>query len=171
MLKRRWIYLVLACCILFVGCGNAAHMVVEVEGDVQDSAVELMLAQPQEALDEIYHSVTVKDVKDADDDVLENKFRMHLERLDDYYVRYASGRYGVANVFILEPTEGMIDLVREKLFEIKTNLINEFQSYDIYNSYQIAQDAQIFEQGDYVIMLMLDDNDAAREIIDQYIPK
>ena len=29
----------------------------------------------------------------------------------------------------------------------------------------------IFRRGDYLVMLMLEDNDAARSIIDEYIPE
>ena len=53
----------------------------------------------------------------------------------------------------------------------KLNRAKEFENYDVYDAHQIAQDAVIYEQGGYLIMLMLADTDAARDVIDQYIPK
>ena len=43
--------------------------------------------------------------------------------------------------------------------------------YDVYNSASIAENALIFERGGYVVMLMLEDNDSARSIIEKYIPE
>ena len=54
---------------------------------------------------------------------------------------------------------------------MKLNRAKEFENYDVYDAHQIAQDAVIYEQGGYLIMLMLADTDAARDVIDQYIPK
>ena len=48
--------------------------------------------------------------------------------------------------------------------------IREFTDYDIYNSTEISENALIFNQGGYIIMLMLEDNQAARTIIEEYIP-
>lgn len=61
--------------------------------------------------------------------------------------------------------------VRDALEQVKLNRAKEFENYDVYDAHQIAQDAVIYEQGGYLIMLMLADTDAARDVIDQYIPK
>lgn len=61
--------------------------------------------------------------------------------------------------------------VTNSLKERKDDRIREFSNYDIYNSTQISENAVIFERGDYVIMLMLEDNTTAREIIEKYIPE
>ena len=54
----------------------------------------------------------------------------------------------------------------------KDDRINEFRNYDVYDSYDIAMGAEIYEAGELVIMLMLseDDKAAAKEIIDYYLP-
>lgn len=49
--------------------------------------------------------------------------------------------------------------------------VKEFENFDIYNSYRIAQDAVIFEQGEYVVMLMLDDTETARAVINRHLPQ
>ena len=92
-----------------------------------------------------------------------------------YTVWYTSGLYGIADVFILKPLPGAgeqeLAILREQLEQVKLNLSREVENYDIYNAYQIVQEAPIFEQGGYLIMLMVEDTDAARRAIDQYIPK
>ena len=55
--------------------------------------------------------------------------------------------------------------------ERKDDRIREFVNYDVYNSSAIAENAVIFERGGYVVMLMLEDNDSARRIIERYIPE
>ena len=37
-------------------------------------------------------------------------------------------------------------------------------------AYEISKDAEIYTRGDYVIMVMHQDNDAAKKIIEEYIP-
>lgn len=129
-------------------------------------------ADPQAALEKIYEKVTVEDVQDADARDLGRLFSIDTKLVDDYAVRYASGKYGIANVFILKPkTEEDAAKLRDQLEQVKLSVTRECEHYDIYNSYQIAQDAQVFEQGGYLIMLMLSDAEAARNVIDLYIPK
>lgn len=53
----------------------------------------------------------------------------------------------------------------------KTTGFWEFVNYDVYNSSAIAENAVIFERGGYVVMLMLEDNDSARRIVERYIPE
>lgn len=127
-------------------------------------------ADPEAAMEEIYEHIDIKGVESADDSVMEDKFFFSLNDLDEYYVRYSSGRYGVADVFILKPTEDEMPTVRETLEQVKINRIHEFENYDVYDSLRIANDAEIFEQGDYLIMLMVDDMDDARKIINHFIP-
>ncbi|MGI5967205.1 MULTISPECIES: DUF4358 domain-containing protein [Anaerotruncus] len=150
------------------GCGKPAADVTELPIS-SISVVEV--ADPEQAIREIYAEITMAGISDADDRVLQDKFLIDPDMLEDYVVKYSSGRFGVADVFILKPVEDEVLTVREALEKVKLSRVKEFENYDIYNSYQIAQDAQIFEQGDYVIMLMLEDTEKARGIIDKYIPK
>ena len=61
----------------------------------------------------------------------------------------------------------MLSALRER----RDDRIREFENYDVYNSSAIAQGALIFERGGYVVMLMLEDNNSARAIIEKYIPE
>ena len=77
---------------------------------------------------------------------------------------------GLSEVTIVEPAPGMADEVREVLNQYRISRAASFRNYDILNAYSIASNAVVFNQGDYVVMLMLPDNEAAREILDQYLP-
>lgn len=129
-------------------------------------------ADPKTALEKIYELVEVEDIQEADARDLAKQFSIDTTLIDDYAVRYASGKFGIANIFILKPkSEEDAAKLRDQLEQIKLSIVRECEHYDIYNAYQIAQDAPIFEQGGYLILMMLENSEAARNIIDQYIPK
>lgn len=159
--------------LLLSGCGEATPETPALPQDVFRPVItDIEQIDIPQTIDEIYKTVTVKELTDADDQTLEEKFFIQTELLNDYYVRYSSGRYGLADVFFLKPaSDDEIPQVREMLEKVKLNRAKEFEDYDIYNAHQIALDGQIFEQGGFVILLMLEDLDAARDIIDRYIPQ
>lgn len=161
------------CCALLLaaglpGCGKPDPEQASVSA-VSVSVVEV--ADPEQALTEIYAEIDPLGLSEATDEILSDKFLIEPDMLTDYWVRYSNGRFGVSDVFLLQPREDDVLTVREALEKVKLSRAKEFENYDIYNAHQIALDAQIFEQGDFVVMLMLEDNDAARTIIDKYIPK
>lgn len=182
MLKRKAAACILSLSILLSGCGKepaeaAPQAMKAAPAPPTFSSSELSFeeapadeADPEAALEKIYKHIDIKGVEPADDSVMEDKFFFSLQDLDEYYVRYSSGRYGVADVYILKPEEDEMPTVRETLEQVKINRINEFKDYDVYDSLRIASDAEIFEQNDYLIMLMVDDMDYARKVINHYIP-
>lgn len=163
-----------AAVVSLAGCGqNGAVQPEELPEGANLPLVEE--ADPQRAVEEIYQSVEIRDVQAADDQTLLEKFFIDPAQLESYVVWYTSGLYGIADVFILQPPSDSdaqdLAILREQLEQVRLNISREVENYDIYNAYQIVQEAPVFEQGGYLIMLMVEDTDAARQIIDQYIPK
>ena len=157
------------------GCGQKAEST-PTSSLHQDAVLPLVdQADPEQAMEAIYAEVEIRDVQQADDQILLEKFFIDPSQLESYTVWYTSGLYGIADVFILKPLPGAgeqeLAILREQLEQVKLNLSREVENYDIYNASQIVQEAPIFEQGGYLIMLMVEDTDAARRVIDQYIPK
>lgn len=76
----------------------------------------------------------------------------------------------MADTFIIKPAEGKESDVWDDLAAVKNARIEEFEKYDILGAYEISKDAEIYTRGDYVIMVMHQDNDAAKKIIEEYIP-
>lgn len=169
---KQWLPLLLAACVAVFssGCQQSSQ---PVDGPVQHlpDAPEVETIDPASALDEIYQEIEISGLEEASLRILEDKFFIKPDMVEEYYVRYSSGRFGLADVFILYPVEEFRADLREQLEQIKLMRAREFVDYDVYNAHQIAQNGQIFEQGGYLILLMLEDNEAAREIIDRYIPK
>lgn len=109
---------------------------------------------------------------------LESVVGLNLDDVEKAYVRYVETDFGADDVYIILPKDGedengnshhenVLAVLRER----KDDRIREFVNYDVYNSSAIAENAVIFERGGYVVMLMLEDNDSARRIVERYIPE
>lgn len=120
-------------------------------------------------INEIYSEIDITSLSDATDDILKEQFYLNPDSVESYAIRYTDFKYGVADVMIVKPKEGKKQDILTSLETRKQSRISECENYDIHNSYQIAQRAEIYERGGYVIMLMLEDNEAAKKIIEQYI--
>lgn len=94
------------------------------------------------------------------------------EDIQDFAITYRDGDYGVGDVYIILPKEGEEHQqnVINSLKERKDERIRESSTYDIYNSAEISENGVLFQQGDYQILLMTDNNDAIRSIIENEIP-
>lgn len=110
--------------------------------------------------------------KITDETVLSEQFYLNLENIISYDVRSANGKYGVADVAIIRVKEGFANEVMDSLEMRKDDRINEFLNYDVYDSYNIALEGEIYQAGELVIMLLLSEDDkvTAKELIDHYLP-
>ena len=122
---------------------------------------------PTAALKAIYEASDVRGVSELNAIVLGEQFGIGADLYLKEWGRYTNGTYGVADVFIFRMLEGQEDALREALEQVKTNRIVECRNYDIYNSLEIAENAQIFQIGkDYICFVMIEDADGARDIIE-----
>lgn len=128
--------------------------------------------------DEIYKSAEISDLTLGSVDTVTNKttleeqYYLDLKKIEDYEIRSAEGKYGVADIAIIHVKEGFANDVMDSLELRKDDRINEFRKYDVYNSYSIAMNAEIFQEDELVVMLMLDEDTKANahKIIDSYLP-
>ena len=125
---------------------------------------------PEQAITDIYFNVSIMGVQDATPERLESDFGIDPEIYTSLYGKYTDGRFGIADVIIMRPRSGQEDEVREALQTIKLSRMSLFQNYDIYNAYSIAENGTIYQRGGYTILLMIDNEEQVREIIDSYIP-
>ncbi len=134
-------------------------------------AVGIIVVQndPQGALDEIYAQVEILGMAPVTWEVLEERFFLNTEPISRLWGNFADGRFGVADVYILEPMPGEQDACRRLLEDLKLARIVEFRNYDVFNSLRIAEEGVIVEQGGYLILIMLENPEAAQEILAQYI--
>lgn len=130
----------------------------------------VVVANPQSAVEEIYKSLKEYDASPIREWRLEEQLGIEESHITECYGRISNANSGLADVVIILPGESYREEVQLALSKYKEQRMAEFENYDILDAYSIAQSAVIYDQGNYVIMLMLADNDAARKIIDEYLP-
>ena len=156
-------------------CACASAPVEELPAEENQEQQEILTeADLQKALDEIYAQLwtrsntglmnaTYEDVRDV--------MGFDLDTIEEFYIRYLETDYGASDVYIIKPKAGKENEVRQAMKNWQESRVRSFIGYDIYNSTEISENAVIFQRGDYLVMLMLEDNDAARSILEQYIPE
>lgn len=167
------------CVVLFTGCKEETQEPAPAGTAERTQARTSKTPRPESAMKEIYTGMSdriglVEPSKNQVRDVV----GLNLEDVEAYYIRYVEGDFGASDVYIIKPKDGVDeegkshkDNVTNALKERKDSRIREFSNYDVYNSTKISEDAIIFDRGGYVIMLMMEDNDAARAVIERYIPE
>lgn len=172
MIKRKWLNLVVGAVMLagLSGCATAPdepEAAVAVAG-IREVATE---ADPEGAVAAVY--AVLEEEPEAtvlDDEGLLEIVGIDPSKVMEYCAYYTSPSSGLADIIILKPYDITRDEVREALYLYKEKRVQEFENYDILGAYSIAQNALVYDQGDYVILMMQQDNDEARAIVDGYIP-
>ena len=175
-MKKKLLLILLSLLAVFAFSGCSEESKAEEEINPDEFSCDML--ELSVVADEIYEKLEISDltrksvIKAEDKTFVEEQFYLDLENVVSYDIRYAEGNYGAADVAIIRVKEGKAGEVMASLENRKDDRINEFRKYDVYDSYEIALDAEIYEAGELVIMLMLseDDKAAAKEIIDYYLP-
>lgn len=176
-LKKRIFVLFLALILViscFCGCSNEN----EAETEINPDEFSYDMLDLSIVVNEIYKKLEITDlvkkslVKVTDETFVEEQYYLDLDNVVSYEIRYADGRYGTADVAIIRVKEGKTEGVMSSLENRKDDRINEFRNYDVYDSYSIAMNAEIYQEGELVIMLMLSEDDkiSAKETINYYLP-
>ncbi|MBR5872608.1 MAG: DUF4358 domain-containing protein [Oscillospiraceae bacterium] len=175
-MKNKIILLILALALVFVfgGCKNEDE--VETEFNPEEFSYDML--DLSVVIDEIYSKIEISDLLErsvkpvTDKTFIEEQLYLNLKNIVSYEIRCAEGNYGVADVAIIRVKEGKAAEVMESLESRKDDRISEFRNYDVYDSYNVAMNAEIYDEGELVIMLMLseDDKEIAKEIINYYLP-
>ena len=152
--------LLMAAVLVFGGCKK------QEEGPSEDNPTDFSydMLDISTIADEIYDLATLGELTAAsvqrvtDETTLSEQYYLNLDDVIAMDVRSAEGKYGVADVAIIRVKEGKGDGVIDSLERRKDDRINEFSNYDVYDSYAIAMNADIYQTGELVVMLMLDDD-------------
>ena len=152
----------------------------ETQEQTAQTKSEKNTAKPQRALEQIYSQLgkRIGLVEEPTAEQIAAVVGLDAKDYEQAYVRYVETDFGADDVYIVLPKEGKDEEgvshrenILSQLRERKDFRTREFANYDVYNSASIAENALIFERGGYVVMLMLEDNDSARSIIEKYIPE
>ena len=164
----------LAVLFLFTGCEDPKETTDE--GPITEFSYEML--DLSIVADEIYKEQDLSDLtrksvrKITDETTLAEQFYLDMDKIVDYEVRAAEGNFGVADLMLLRVKEGSADEVMAEIENRKDDRINEFSHYDVYNAYDTALSAEIYQEGDIVIMLMFptEGKTAAKAVLDRYLP-
>ena len=158
--------LLVAFALVFCGCSK------QEENHIEDNPTDFSydMLDISTIVDEIYSIAELGDLtaasveKVTDETTLSEQYYLDLDNVTAMDIRSANGKYGVADVAVIRVAKGKGDEVMDR--------INEFSNYDVYDSYAIAMNADIYQTGELVVMLMLDDETktAARALIESYLP-
>jgi len=131
---------------------------------------EVALPDPERAVEAIYRSLEGGVVQRVSDDELSEVFGLESHMVVEAVVYVSEPTGGLRDIAVVKPAPDMEEQAREALNQYAASRAAEFRNYDILDSYPIASGAVVFIQGDHLVMLMLPDNDAAREILNRYLP-
>ena len=171
MRRLLFIFACIIVVILFALQGFQPEHPLPSAGETEEDSAYTEGDGPEEALAEIYFDVEIMGVEEATSQKLVDDFGLDASVWLSVHGRYTNGRFGIADVFIIRPRVGYEDEVQEALETIKLSRMNLFRNFDVYDSYSIAENGTIYRRGDYYILLMIEDEDRAREIIARYIPR
>ena len=176
-MKKRFLMLAAIFSLIFMLCLCACSAEEEEETN-PDNNYSFDMLDISLVVDGIYPNLDISRLtsnsvsKITDETVLKEQFYLNLDNIITYDVRSANGKYGVADVAIIRVKDGFAGEVMDSLEMRKDDRINEFLNYDVYDSYNIALEGEIYQAGELVIMLLLseDDKATAKELIDHYLP-
>lgn len=168
--------LVLATVILSVGmmagCTQEQKQAESVQALYTANAKEApVMADPEAAIDDIYASLSEYDAVQMSDRQLEAYTGIDKDAAIEVYGMRSDPKSTLADVIIVKPLPGVREDVRNMLSQYKQERIAEFENFDILDAYSISKSAVIYDQGEYLVMLMLEDNISAQGIVDEYIPQ
>ena len=142
-----------------------------VAANTVDLSLTATPAQIRKAINNIYADIEMPQLFDAGAQDIEKMFHLTGDMVDEYYIRYASGRFGVADVCVIKPAPGKLSAVVTALETRREDRIREFESYRIHNSDGICRDAQIVEMGGYVVLAMIENEESAlQQLRDTLVP-
>ena len=176
-MKKRFLMLAAIFSLIFMLCLCACSAEEEEETN-PDNNYSFDMLDISLVVDGIYPNLDISRLtsnsvsKITDETVLKEQFYLNLDNIITYDVRSANGKYGVADVAIIRVKDGFAGEVMDSLEMRKDDRINEFLNYDVYDSYNIALEGEIYQAGELVIMLLLSEEDkaTAKELIDHYLP-
>ncbi len=108
-------------------------------------------------------------VQNATAERLAADFGVDTSCLSAVYGRYTDGRFGIADVIIVVPKPGEDGAARDLLVTVRTSRAAHFANYDIYGAGELAENGVIYTLDDYTVLLMINNTEHVRELLEQYI--
>ncbi len=177
---RKFTVLFLAFCLAAgaVGCGDASSG--SSSSPSSSSLSESSSSSPAQVsdedltslMDEIYtHYEDVMGVVDVESDAVHDILGLTEDMYEQLAARQSLARFNIGDVVIVRPAQGQTDAVKDALEAYRKSKEDLFQNYNVGGDYEKAQNAEIYERGGYVILVMFADNQPAKDAISAVIPE
>ncbi len=137
------------------------------EYTVQDDVKNKTKNSLETVLNDIYFNISTIGVQEATAESLFTDFYIESTDYLEVWGKYTDGRFGIDDLIIMKPIPGKENKTIEALTNIKLARINHFRNYDIYNSYNTAVNGEIYQLGDYYILMMMNDPKTAKTILEE----
>ena len=132
----------------------------------------VLVADPAAAVADIYRTILDNpNVTEVTPDTLEEVLGISTDDVESFVAFTSDARNGLSDIAIIRPAPNSEEAIREALIQYGMRRADSFRNYDILNAHAIASNTSVYRQGNYIVMLMLADHEAAIEIIDRYIPR
>ncbi len=141
---------------------------IESETTVEETVTS---AAPDEIIKEVYYTIEIAGIEEATPERLELDFGISPDTYRNVWGRYSDGRFGVADLIIMQAYTGGEEEVMSALQSIKSTRISTFQNYDVFNSLEISSDGVVLESGEYFILIMMENQDEVAKIVEDFLPK
>ena len=112
----------------------------------------------------------MESISEPTEEEIEEVLKLTPSTIDDAYIRYSSGSFGLADLYVIKPASDSIYEVKRELEDLRLRRVQEFEQYDVYDALTIAQNAEVEEVGNYVVLIMMSDSDRVMELLRPIIP-
>ena len=166
MLKKAAAFLVILCLTAaLAACGSSSAQ--SPGPGAPSSHAQVTDDQLQDLLDKIYETCPdIMGVTEVDAGAAADILGLEPSAYDQLAARQSLARFNIGDVVIVHPTDGSTEAIMEGLEAYRQSREDLFQNYNVAGDYEKAQNAEIYQQGGYVVLVMLADNAPAIELID-----
>lgn len=172
-MKFNIVIMILATAVVFASCTNNKNNNSSSQPQISSSSSSYAVSNendPEGALAEFYKDNEIKGVEDGDVNFVIDTLAINQDDFYEFYIKKTEGKYGVSDIYIIEPADDKEDVILKALTNYKDKCIAAYKDYNIYNSLEIAQNTEIIKRGKYIILIMTDNNEKAIEILKAFIP-
>ncbi|WP_040195897.1 DUF4358 domain-containing protein [Candidatus Soleaferrea massiliensis] len=155
--------------LLLTGCGSSAEAETVDAKQQKSMDIQVPITNLDDIINEVYKGVDIKDYVEITDENMKEILKINPDSLESYAIKRASGKYGLADVYILKPKADKEQEVRKALESILKARQDEFEHYDVYNALAIAQNGKVYDREGYQILLMIDDQQQVERSVNKYL--
>lgn len=170
MKKQIAVFLAGLCLLMMLtGCGSGEDAGTADLAEQKSLDVQVPITCLEDIITEIYKDVEIKDYVEITTENMKEILKINPDDLEDFAIKRSSGKYGLADVYILKPKQGKEETVKAALTDILQARQLEFRHYDVYNSLSTAENGKVYDRDGYLVLLMIEDQQQVERSVNKYL--